>query len=122
MSITYSLGITSATEVELIPEWDYKNGDTMDYSRYRTASGRLYQYKWHDYKVINFSTKFVNSSTASIVNSWWTTQTKLLFFVNNAGTVDVTSVFIVNKNAPFRENVKPYTEYWQGTIELEEYM
>ena len=122
MSITYSLGITSATEVELIPEWSYKNGDTMKYSRYRTAAGRLYQYKWHDYKKISFPTKFVTSETMSIVNSWWNTQTKLLFFVNDGGTVSVTSVFIVNKDAPFRENIKPYTEYWQGAIELEEYM
>jgi len=122
MSTIYTLGITSAAEVTLIPEWNYNNGEEMEYSRYRTNAGRLYQYQWYRYGSIKFDTKFVNSETMSIVNSWWASQTKLLFFVNNGSTVDVSSVMLVNKNAPFMENVKPYTEYWQGAIELEEYL
>jgi len=122
MATTYELGITSVDAVQLYPAWDYSNGDTMTKSQHRTRSGNLYQYKWNDYKKISFKASWVNSSTSSIVNSWWSSQAKLIWFVADGATVDVTSVMILNKDAPFQQNVKPYTEYWQGVIELEEYL
>ena len=42
MSVTYSLGPTSATEVEIIPEWNYENGEAMDRSVMRSKKGKLY--------------------------------------------------------------------------------
>ena len=122
MAITYELGITSSTAVQLYPDWDYSKGDTMTKSKHRTRSGNLYQYKWNDYGKISFKATWVTSETKSIVNSWWNSQTKLLWFVNDGSTVDVTSVMLVNNDAPFKQNVKPYTEYSQGPIELEEYL
>jgi len=122
MATTYELGITSVDAVQLYPNWDYSNGDTMTKSQHRTRSGNLYQYKWNDYKKISFKASWVNSETKSIVNSWWSSQAELIWFVADGATVDVTSVMILNKDAPFQQNVKPYTEYWQGVIELEEYL
>ena len=122
MTITYELGITSVDAIQFYPDWDYSNGNTMTKSEHRTRSGNLYQYKWNDYNKITFKTTWVNSSTKSIVNSWWSSQSQLVWFVNDGSTVDVTSVMILNKDTPFLQNVKPYSEYWQGTIELEEYI
>lgn len=122
MTISYKLGITSVDAVEFYPEWDYSNSQTMTKSIHRTRTGNLYQYKWNDYKQIDFKASWVTSETVSIVNSWWSSQALLLWFVYDGTTTDVTSVMITNKDAPFAENVKPYTEYWQGKIQLEEYM
>jgi len=120
--IEYELGITSVDAIQFYPEWDYSNGKTMTKSAHRTRTGNLYQYKWNDYKQITFKTTWATSATRSIVNSWWSSQAQLIWFVNDGVTVDVTSVMIMNNEAPFKENVKPYVEYWQGTIQLEEYI
>ena len=122
MAITYELGITSVTAIQFYPDWEYSNGDTMVKSKHRTRTGNLYQYKWNDYGKISFNATWVTSETKSIVNSWWSSQTKLLWFVNDGSTVDVSSVMLVNNEAPFKVNIKPYTEYWKGPIELEEYL
>ena len=122
MANVYELGITSVDAITFYPNWDYNKGDTMVKSKHRTRSGNLYQYKWNDYGKISFGATWVTSETKSIVNSWWSSQATLIWFVNDGTTVDVTSVMIVNNDAPFKKNIKPYTEYWQGAIQLEEYL
>lgn len=122
MTTSYKLGITSVDAIQLYPDWDYTDGEKITRSEHRTRSGNYYQYKWNDYKRIAFKTSFVNSSNASIVNSWWDSQTTLIWFKIDGATVDCTSVMIMNNEQPFQTNVKPYTEYWQGVIELEEYL
>ena len=122
MSVTYTLGPSSDTEITIIPEYDYQSGEDMDRTTIRARSGKLYAYKWYDTKKIKFSANLFDNSDAAIVNSWWDTQTKLIFFENNAGTVTVTSVMIMNKSAPFQQYVKPYVTKFKGVIELEEYL
>lgn len=122
MSVTYSLGPTSATEVEIIPEWNYENGEAMDRSVMRSKTGKLYTYKWNDVKKIKITAKLFDNSDAAIVNSWWDSQTKLIYFVNDGSAVDCTSVMIMNKTAPFRSNPEPYTTKFNGVIQLEEYL
>lgn len=122
MSVTYTLGPTSETEVTIIPQWDLKKGEEIDRSVIRTRSGKLYTYKWHDVKKIKFSADLFDNSDAAIVNSWWDTQTKLIFFENIDDTVDCTSVMIMNNAAPFAQYTRPYITKFSGVIELEEYL
>jgi len=122
MSIAYSLGPTSATEVTFYPGWDYTSGEEMDRTVMRSRTGKLYTYKWSDTKTIEFKVNYFDNSDAAIVNSWWDSQTELIWFVNQDGTTECTSVMLMNKEAPFREYQKPYTTKFQGVIKLEEYL
>jgi len=121
MSKTYLLGTNSATGIVLIPEWDYSFGEEISRSSFRTRNGRLFSYKWHDYNKIKFDTNWVTNSNAAIVNSWWDTQTKLIFIDITDTTATITSCMLIGKEAPFREHPEPYVEYFKGVIELEEY-
>ena len=121
MNITYSLGPSSETEVIFYPDWNYSKGDDMSKSTWRTRNGRLFSYKWYTYNKIKFDTSWIINSDAAIVNSWWSSQTKLLFFKNTDGTVDVTSCMLTAKESPFQSHPEPYPEYFKGAIELEEY-
>lgn len=122
MTTTYTLGPTSNAEVTLIPAWDYSSGEDMKRVSMRSQTGKLYTYKWSDTKKIKFKVNYMDNSDAAIVNSWWDTQSKLIFFVNNDGTTTCTSVMMVNKSAPFKEYHEPYITKFRGAIELEEYL
>jgi hypothetical protein len=122
MPMTYTLGPTSATEVTIIPEFDYSNSKDMKRSTIRAKSGKLYTYKWSDTKKIKFSANLFDNSDASIVNSWWDTQTKLIFFEYDGTTTTTTSVQIMNDSSPFAQRVQPYYTKYSGAIQLEEYL
>lgn len=122
MTMTYTLGPTSATEITLIPAWDYTDGEDMNRTTMRSKTGKLFTYKWNDVKTINFKVNYMDNSDAAVVNSWWDTQSKLIFFKDDDGTTECTSVVIMNKSAPFRKHQKPYTTKFQGAIKLEEYL
>ena len=121
MSRVFELGISSATAITFYPDWAYSAGERVTRSDMRTKSGKLYQYKWNDYNKIKFKVTLVTNSNASIVNSWWDTQTELIWFDTEDGATSITSVMLINKDAPFKQFTKPYTSYKQGIIELEEY-
>ena len=122
MALTFTLGIDSSTEVTLPPEYDYQAPTVKIDSRFRSKSGKLYTYKWGDYDKFDFSVQYLSNSSAAIVNSWWSTDTELLFFVaSDNGNTEVSSVMIQNKSEPFTEFQPPYIEYKKGKILLETY-
>ena len=55
----------------------------------------------------------------AVVNSWWESNTELLFM--KVGGTQVYSVRIENNNAPIRKFVEPYDDLYEGKIELETY-
>lgn len=121
MSLTFELGTSSVTAIQLHPEYDYKDSTRLIESRHRTLSGRQYEYRWADYERFEFGVNYVNESHASIINSWWNSRTELLFFVSSGGGTDVYSVMLQNDENPLDSYNQPYDSYRSGKIILESY-
>lgn len=119
--MSYLLGITSAATVEFFPEWNYSNFEKHNRTEHRTQGGKYYRYKWGDFRTIKFSADWLDSSDASLVNSWWDSDSELLFFVTSDTATEVFSVMIMNDNTPFAQFNKPYDNYYKGKMELETY-
>lgn len=109
----------SGSHVDLEIEWDYERKDAQIKSEHTARSGRRFVYKWGSYYKFSFSVDFVNSSTAAIVNSWWETNTKLMF--KSTSDTAVYSVTIVANDTPIGQYSKPYTDRFRGKIELQGY-
>jgi len=66
-----------------------------------------------------FTVNYVNSSFNAIVNSWWDTNTNLLFM--KQGETQVYSVRLSNRSSPIDGFVKPYDDLFKGIINLGTY-
>lgn len=117
--MSYRLFVDSSNGITVMPEYDYANRGEKVESRHRTREGYEYVYKWGSFERIEFSVRFVNSEFESIVNSWWESNTDLLW-MEESGTV-VTSVHITNSRKPISEFERPYTNLFKGKIELGTY-
>jgi len=121
MSTTYELGISSADAVTLYPEWDYSKGERQVRTEHRSKSGKLKLYKWYDYEKIYFQNNWMTASNAALVNSWWDSNTELLFLITSSTVTEVHSVMIMNDETPMASYNKPYNDHFKGKIELEGY-
>ena len=119
--MSYLLGIDSTETVEFYPEWDYKFPAQQIRTDHRTKGGKLFVYKWGSYQNFNLNLNWVTASDASLVNSWWDTNTKLLFFITSDTGTEVHSVMIINDDTPFSQYNKPYNNYFGGKVELTTY-
>ncbi len=117
--MAFRLFVDSNNGVTLEVEYDYDDQREKIEDRHRVRNGGQYFYKWSAFDKISFSVKYVNSSTRSIVNSWWESNTDLLFKDENE--TKVYSVHLLNDNLPISKFIKPHDDLWQGTIELEGY-
>jgi len=115
----YRLFVDSSNGVDVEPEYNYQEQDTKIENRHRTRSGEEYIYKWGGYKRRKFGVRWVNSNFKSIVNSWWDSNTELLFM--EEGGTEVFSVRITNRNLPIGSIEKPYSDTFKGSIELGTY-
>lgn len=106
--------------IDLYPEWSIERVDETIRTEHRGRSGKRYVYKWGSFKGLKMPVKFVTTSNAATINdSFWTSNKKLLV-INTPGDT-VLAVQITNKKRPLNRFIKPYTQYFQGTIELETY-
>lgn len=103
----------------IFPEFDYTQQDRKIENVHRTRAGGRFVYKWGDYFIAKFSVRFVGSEQHAIVNSWWNTNTQLLWMVDTGAIVE--SVQIVNRQLPIGEFILPHNDLYQGAIELETY-
>lgn len=110
---------SSGSHIDLYPEWDMKREDKKIEDTHRTRSGGRFVYKWGQYSRTKFSLTDVNSSDASLINSWWENNVELLF-TQDSGTT-VSSVQLVNGQIPMHSYMKPYDDLYSGDIELETY-
>ena len=115
----FRLFVDSNNGVDVEPEYNYMENDEKIENRHRTRSGAEYVYKWGSFKEWKFDIRWVNSSFRALVNSWWSTNTNLLWMEEN-GT-EVFSVRIRNRSIPISKFEKPYTDTFLGTIELGTY-
>ncbi len=121
MSLTFKLWDSSSGSVDLLPEWNYKDGKTKIYDRSRSKTGGLFQYSHGHYQEFVLNVKFAPSSVAGTVNSWWENQQLCQFDVNSNGTSAITSVMITNKKSPFQSFSKLQIDRYDGKIELSTY-
>jgi len=121
MALTYQLGISSADAITLYPEYDFKITSNKINSEMRTRSGKMYSYKWGEYKRFQFSLDFVSDANASIINSWYISGTELLFFITSDTATEVNSVVLMGKSSPISGFMKPYNNYRKGAVILETY-
>jgi len=116
----YILQVDSDNQIELEPEYDFTRKDAKKETALRACGGTLWVYKWGDWDQWKFGLTFINSNDASIVNSWWKSNTELQFYSSN-DTSDVSTVLIRNKNTPLGKMQQPYTTLFRGMIELSTY-
>ena len=113
-------GTDSATQITVNPEFDYAEPDRKVENRHRMRSAAEFVYKWAEYRRHIFTWRFVSSADATIVNSWWSSNSELLFMKDD-GT-DVSSVRITASEKPITNPIIPYNEsQLQGLITLEAY-
>lgn len=105
--------------VSLSPEYDYKIDHRKVENSHRTRSGRLYKYKWGEFKQVKFSAEFLSSSDMCKVNSWWGSNTPLRLY--DTGSSVVVSGYLSNNATPINQLQRPYTDQFKGVIELESY-
>lgn len=117
--MTWAIFVDSANSISLYPNWDLKQPDKKIESIHRPRSGTQYRYKWGYYSEFKFSVDFVNSRDASIINSWWSTNTELLFM--DEDTTKVYSVVFQNSDQPLTTRNKPLLDQFKGKIELGTY-
>lgn len=116
----YRLFVDSSTGVTLYPQWDYElTGEKIE-DRHTTRAGYEYVYKWGGFEGAKFSVAYVDSATMAVVNSWWASNTPLLF-MSSGDTTSVMSCRLIGKNPPIGKRVQPYFDLFQGTIELRTY-
>lgn len=116
--MSYFIMVDSAHSIQVYPEIDsFKREDEKMETTHRTDGGREYRYSTGSFQSIKFDLKFISSSQQAIINSWWLTNTDLLFLDDVAG--QVTSVHIVNKKKPIGKYSGIYTDQFEGSITLE---
>lgn len=117
--MSFRLFVDSDNGIDVYPEYNLKEDEKKVETRHRTRDGSEYVYKWGSFEQIKFSVMYVNSEFKSIVNSWWLSNTDLLWM--EEGGADITSVHLINKSKPINQFVKPYDNLFKGTIELGTY-
>ena len=121
MAVTFELGPTSGTAIQLYPEYDYAKKVIKNESNLRTKTGRQYIYQWGTYTEFKFSVEWVTAANAAIVNSWYQSNTELRLFITSSTATEVNSVRIQGKESPLAEYMKPYDNYYKGKLELTTY-
>jgi len=118
--MTYRLFVDSNNGIDVEPEYDYKEPDEKIENRHRVRSGEEYVYKWGEFNRWEFSVEYINSSDRAIINSWWSSNTDLLWM--EEGSSVVSSVHITNKTKPVDKPHKPYSlTLWKGVLKLGSY-
>ncbi len=117
-----SLFVPENIIIEVFPNWDYTNADKKIQSEHRTSGGKYYRYVWGNYKEFKFSLNFVNFSDATVINSWWGGDKKLLFGVASGDAFSIiSSVMIMEDDTPLSAFEKPYETYYKGKLILSTY-
>ncbi len=117
--MSWRLFVDSTDGVSLEPEYDFLEDTRKIENRYRSRDASEFVYKWGEFDRFKMSVMFVNSEIKSIVNSWWSSNTDLLFKSESASAVH--SVHLVSGRLPIGGFIKPYDTLFKGVIELEVY-
>lgn len=115
----FNLYIDTNNTVSFEIEYDFRAADTLIKSEHLTRSGRKFTYKWGEVQKRKFSVRFLSSGTASIINSWWSTNADVK--LQESGSNEVFMCRISNDDTPISHFEKPHNDKFRGVIELESY-
>jgi hypothetical protein len=107
------------TTVSFEPTYGYKNKQKQLVNRHEVRDGGMYQYQFSNPKAWNLPLIYVSSANAETLNGWWRAGTELS--VTPHGSVEVTTVGIINKEAPISQNIKPSDTEFKGRIDLRQF-
>lgn len=113
----YSVG---RNVVSIDMEYDYSEDDYKIEDRHRSSVGNEFIYKWSNTRRRSASLKYVSSSDKYTINNLWKNNIEVIVR-NQSNITDVFSCHIINKSLPIGKPIKPYTNMFMGTIELETY-
>lgn len=86
---------------------------------HRTKFGEMYRHVFGQYRRAEVGAVNVSSASMCAINSLWgATEPVVLYGADNAV---IASGYLVNPSAPIDKLMKPYTDLFMGTIELEEF-
>lgn len=85
--LIFKLGISSVDAIRLYPDFDFQQSKVSIKNTHRAISGRARTYIWAEYDRFELPVDYVSGNNAAIINSWWLTDTQLLFFK----TISITS-------------------------------
>jgi len=105
--------------VTLDPEWDYSFTDGKVERDSTAKSGQAEVFKYGDYEGRKFAVRYVDSATAAIVNSYWSSNTPLQFM--REGDTEVFTCMLLNEKTPINKFERPYPDQRSGVIELGSY-
>jgi hypothetical protein len=115
----FYLMVDSNNAVSFNVEYDFEDESTQIKSEHVSRSGRKYTYKWGEIRRRSFSVRFLSSSTASIINSWWQNNASLQLY--EGGALAIFSCKLANESTPINRFEKPHNDLYKGVIELESY-
>ncbi len=117
MAFPLFLATDSSQVVNLEPEYGFEYKAKKIQTDLRNQNGGLVQYKWAEYTEFKIPVKFITELEFFYITEWWKGNSNLIFTFQSSGH----SVRVINKEAPIDKYVKPYTDLFQGTIELSTY-
>jgi len=88
-------------------------------SKHESQSGKQYRYTWGHRDSATIPLAFVNCRDATLINSFWKAEEKLVYF-DDENTI-VVSGTITNRTLPLSVHQKPLLDRWKGSIDLEGY-
>lgn len=103
----------------ILPETDYERRDRKIEDEHRGRTGRRYVYKWGEFFQVRFGVEFISSLDQAVINSWWSSNAKLLWVVDTG--FEVESVQIVGDQLPIGEYATPGLTEYSGLLEITTY-
>ena len=107
--------------LELFPEYNLAQDKKKIQTDQRLYNGDHYSYKFGEYDVIKFDTKYVPTSVAITINSYWLNNAPLKFFMVNSYSSQEFKVKMVGKQKPFLKYQTPYIDLMSGKIHMESF-
>jgi len=118
------------------PDWDLRRQRTSLAEESVSIGGKMATFLWGDYRSYSLPVTYIPSSDAMQINKWWrngdelNADIQLEYFTlgdSYLGLLDQSynplygdiKFRIVNTQQPFSQFIRPYTDEYAGTLEIE---
>jgi len=107
-----------ADTVVTYPEFDFNDDVQFNQDLHRPKGGDLYSYMWAKQNKVTLVAPFVNSSSAYLLNNWYSNRTPLSWGWEVDSPNNVTSGYIISSQPPVMNMQRPYPDLFIANIEL----
>ena len=84
-----------------------------------TLGGKSYDYGWGAYQVLRLGLHHVNSQDQALLNQWWQQGRPLGITLDTSAWPSTVTGLLTNKEVPIGALQPPYSNVYQGTLQLE---